>query len=86
MIVCMNCQRQMRPKKNGFPIIETIEGGSPYKLFDSDLWECQDCGITVAFISPAQQPISEYWKPDFQKTCNSFAAEAKAKPWTRSAT
>ena len=83
MIVCANCNRAMRPKKNGTSFIELFQD-RPYKLWMADLWECQDCGAQVLHTSPMQMPIAESFQSDFAAKVARFEPPYQAKEWTRS--
>jgi len=87
MIVCVKCNRQMRPKKNGFEFVELArmnsfdDDQSPYKVWSGDLWECQDCGQQIIHTDPRQQPISEHFKTDFDDHLRGLTVGAKE--WSR---
>lgn len=86
MIICTKCHRQMRPKKNGVDVIEQANNKGVYwgyKLWEADLWECQDCGITVLYVGDqnGQQPIAEHYQPEFEQRC--AGVEHRAKEWSR---
>jgi hypothetical protein len=81
MIVCVECNRQMRPKQNGFLFVETTETNDPYKIWHSDLWECQDCNKTVAYTDHRQLPIMEHHQPGFLERVAQILVSAR--PWTR---
>jgi hypothetical protein len=87
MIVCVKCSRQMRPKKNGVDVVELARRAPDhywaYKLWEADLWECQDCGGEALYIGDnrGQTPVSEHYKPDFERRCE--GVEYRAKEWTR---
>ena len=86
MIVCVKCSRQMRPKKNGVEVTElatlvTGQEQEPYKVWMGDLWECQDCGSQVVFISPTQEAFKHKHEPGFEEWA--FKAPFKAKEWSR---
>jgi hypothetical protein len=51
----------MRVKKNSVTVEELLEDGSPYKLWDADLWECVECGVEVISGFGAR-PIAEHWQ------------------------
>lgn len=82
MIVCANCNRAMRPKKNGTAFTEMAQE-RPYKLWMGDLWECQDCKAQVIYSSERQSPIAEHYQPDFAAKLTSFAPQFQAKEWNR---
>jgi hypothetical protein len=99
MFVCVKCNRQMRPKKNGFEFVELIAaqeprgpGGfnwkptnefHPHALWSGDLWECQDCGNQVVYTDIRQVPITSSYQPNFAE--RSSKATVAAKPYTREA-
>ena len=58
------CGLFMRVKKNGVTVEELLEDGSPYKLWDADLWECVGCGVEVV-SGFGSQPIAEHWQPNY---------------------
>ena len=72
VFVCVQCNRQMRPKKNGFEFLEMAQMNgqsaeqSPYKLWMGDLWECQDCGQQIVYTDAGQTPIAEHFHLDFR--------------------
>jgi hypothetical protein len=82
MIVCANCNRAMRPKKNGAAFVE-MAGDRPYKLWMADLWECQTCGAQVLHTDSRQKPVAESYQPDFAAKIASYAPEFQAKEWNR---
>ena len=48
--VCVTCKTDMHPEKNGVPFIEQYNDGTgikPYKVWESDMWKCPICGISV---------------------------------------
>ena len=50
--ICVPCGLFYRPKRNditweeGLPVknAEGVESWEPYKLWDADLWRCEECG------------------------------------------
>ena len=82
MIVCAKCNRAMRPKKNGVAFVELADD-KPYKLWDADLWECQDCGAQVLYTAPLQSPMAEHFQPGFDAKLKTYAPKYKAKEWNR---
>lgn len=75
--VCVPCQRFFRPKKNGYVWIEAMpieadappgtakpEAWKPYKLWNSDMMECQGCGAQIV-VGHGRGPMSEHYHPDF---------------------
>jgi hypothetical protein len=80
MFVCVQCNRQMRPKKNGYEFIE-LAGDRPYKLWSGDLWECQECGQQIVHTDPRQSPLAEHYQPIFDDL--STGVTTTAKEWSR---
>lgn len=83
MFVCVKCNQQMRPKKNGFEFVELIGSvvQSPYKLWSGDLWECQACGQQIIYTDPRQSPIAEHFQDTFAERCAEVTVGAKE--WSR---
>jgi hypothetical protein len=83
MFVCVQCNRQMRPKKNGFEFLEMAKMGQgygsnpvPYRLWSGDLWECQDCGQEIVYTNPRQMPIAEHFQDGFAERCEKVGVSA----------
>lgn len=84
--VCVPCQRFFRPKKNGFGWIEGMpidndtapgteqpENWRPYKVWMSDLWECQGCGSQIV-VGHGGQPLAEHYQPEFERVVSDHDA------------
>ena len=82
MIVCVKCNREMRPKQNGASFIE-MAGNEPYKLWMADLWECQECGAQILYTNTLQSPIAQHFQPDFADKVRSYKPQYRAKEWNR---
>jgi len=63
MLLC-GCGRFMRVKRNGVSVEQQLEDGSPYKLWDADLWECPECSAEV-IGGFGREPIAEHWQPGY---------------------
>jgi hypothetical protein len=63
-LVCVQCQRELYPEKNGFKVVEMASFG-PYQVWDSDKWKCPTCGIEVAAGFPIF-PYLEHFEEGFQ--------------------
>ena len=75
---CLKCQRFYRPKKNGFfwleaapidpdravPGTEHPEQWRPYKIWNSDLWECEGCGHQL-ISGHGYNPVAIQHEPKF---------------------
>ena len=83
--VCVPCQRFFRPKRNGFCWVEGMpeqgaepgtsqpEKWHPYKLWNSDLMECEGCGAQIV-VGHGAHPLSEHYMPDFDSKVQSWRA------------
>jgi hypothetical protein len=54
----------MRCKKNSVTVEELTEDGSPYKLWDADLYECVECGVEI-IVGFARLPIAEHYQQTY---------------------
>ena len=84
--VCVPCQRFFRPKKNGLAWVEgmPIESGAlpgtaepekwqPYKLWNSDLMECEGCGAQI-IVGHGLKPLSIQHEDEFASRVESWGA------------
>ncbi len=64
-IVCVKCEVEYRPEKNGVTVEEMANFGS-YKLWNADLLKCPKCGneIVGGF---AQVASAEHFEPGYKK-------------------
>ena len=62
--VLCGCGRFMRPKQNSVTVEELFEDGSPYKLWDADLYFCPSCGWEV-ITGFGKGPIAEHYEPTY---------------------
>lgn len=44
--VCVKCQIEMRPEKNGVGVLDMADFG-PYALWEADLWKCPSCSYEI---------------------------------------
>lgn len=82
---CPKCLCFFKPKKNGFAWIEGMpldgaqrglrepENWCPYKLWQSDLWECPDCQAQI-IVGHGANPVSEHYKDNFKEQISAFGA------------
>jgi hypothetical protein len=61
------CGRFMKVLKNSVTVEEQLEDGSPYKLWDADLWACPDCGHQV-ISGFGREPLAEHYQPGYAAT------------------
>lgn len=66
---CVECQTYYAAKKNGVNVLETLEDGTPYKVWHADLLECPDCGKQVV-KGFGSQALSVKHQPDFDVYLN----------------
>jgi hypothetical protein len=69
----------MRVKQNSVTVEEQLEDGSPYKLWDADLYECAECGVEV-ITGFGKSAFVEHWQRDYQVTRDRFAARGPIYP------
>lgn len=62
--VLCGCGRFMQVKRNGVTVEELLEDGSPYKLWDADLWACVECGVEIV-AGFGRAPLAEHWQPEY---------------------
>jgi hypothetical protein len=58
------CGCFMSVKQNSVTVEELMEDGAPYKLWDADLWVCDDCGVEI-IAGFGARPIAEHWHPTY---------------------
>ena len=63
-VVC-GCGRIMAVIKNSVTVEELLPDGGPYKLWDADLYACEECGVEV-ITGFAQLPFAEHYQPTYQ--------------------
>lgn len=71
--ICVKCEIEMRPKKNGVTVEEFTEEGLSYKLWMGDLWECPICQASV-IVGFGARSLAEHWHTDY---ATARAAEAE---------
>lgn len=69
--VCVKCQCELHPEKNGVGVLDTDGRGNDYELFDADLWKCPKCGMEVVG-GFGHGPVSAHYKDDFQSAIESY--------------
>jgi hypothetical protein len=58
------CGRFLRVQQNSVTVEELTEAGDPYRLWDADLWVCDDCGVEL-IAGFGRAPIAEHWQPGY---------------------
>lgn len=61
--ICVKCEKEMRPKKNGIYVEEHIGYDQPYKIWHADLWECLMCGIQI-IAGFSRNPVAENYETE----------------------
>jgi len=67
--VCVKCGIEFKTKKNGVVAQEHTEPqptGTPYKIWNGDLWECPQC-LTQIIVGWGDKPVSYHNDPDFKE-------------------
>jgi len=73
-MVCVKCNVEFRPEKNGIIVAEMFQKNTAiYKLWSADLWKCPVCGVEVV-AGFAMDPFAEHYETDLK----SIVSEAKA--------
>lgn len=64
--ICVKCEKEMRPEKNGVYIEEHMNDGSPYKIWHADLWKCPVCG-TELICGFAINPTAHHFEDHYSE-------------------
>jgi DNA-directed RNA polymerase subunit RPC12/RpoP len=65
--VCVKCGREFKIKKNGVMVLETTgPTGDPYKIWNTDLWECPKCYFQILH-GYGSNPVAYQGDPDFEE-------------------
>lgn len=62
--ICVKCQIEYKPEKNGVVVEEMASFGS-YKLWSADLWKCPKCGHEI-IAGFADRNFAEHYQPDYK--------------------
>jgi hypothetical protein len=66
-IVCVKCETEFKPHKNGAYLIEMFQSDRDiYKIWQCDIWKCPICGVEVV-AGLGQEPIMEHFQGDCWK-------------------
>jgi len=68
--ICIKCQVELRPKKNGILMLEMATFG-PMALWSSDLWYCPCCSME-AVIGFGEKPIIRSSDQDFDEQLTKY--------------
>lgn len=68
--VCVRCQVELRPKKNGVGGL-LMSANGPHQIYDADLWVCPTCGIEV-LLGFGRHPLRADHQPDFHEAIESY--------------
>jgi hypothetical protein len=61
--ICVACQIEMRPAKNGF-VVELMASGESYQKWSTDKWACPNCGFEVV-VGFARKPLAERFESGY---------------------
>ena len=63
-LVCVECNRELRPEQNGIYLVELFaDDKKVYKIWTADLWKCPDCGKEIV-SGFADNPLFEHYQGD----------------------
>jgi len=71
-LVCISCNLEMYPKKNGVYCVDLFDNGEPYSITYCDIWKCNECGYEV-LAGFANEPCAYHWQPDFGELLNKLS-------------
>lgn len=61
--ICVKCEKEMRPKKNGIWVEEHSGYDNPYKIWRADLWYCPNCNTEI-ISGFGFNEVSEHFETD----------------------
>ena len=67
--ICVKCEIEIRPEKNGVFLFEWAFEIGLYKIWHADLWKCPLCKMEVIH-GFASHPIAEHWQEGFDEKAN----------------
>lgn len=74
--ICVPCQREYRCEKNGVTVEETMNGGEPYRLWQTDKWKCPGCSHEIiAATPPNQRALAEHFEDCYDAMRIRYAPE-----------
>jgi hypothetical protein len=73
--VCVKCETDMRPKKNGVYVLDHAKVIGPYKLWSADLWVCPACEAEVV-VGFGNSPM-EHYQEEFGPLLERLGSEGK---------
>lgn len=73
--VCVKCQVEMRCRESGVGCLDMANFG-PYKIWDSDFYECPKCGYQI-LTGFGKEAMSEHYMDNFDHTVNAFRNKRK---------
>lgn len=82
--VCVVCKIDMYPEKNGVQFVEQYNDGNgmkPYKIWESDMWTCPSCGVSV-LVGFGSKPTAICYDETFDETFDTALTRAREDHWT----
>ncbi len=64
--ICVKCQIEYRPEKNGAIAEEMATGIGSYKIWSADLLKCPICGHLI-ISEYGNNPLAEHYDPDYEE-------------------
>ena len=74
--VCVKCEIEFRPERNGIYVKELRLDGSFYKLWAADKWKCPKCGTEITY-GYGSAPIVGDWEKDAPKLLEQLEKETE---------
>ena len=62
--ICVECQIEYRPEKNGVIAEEMATGIGSYKIWSADLWKCPVCGHLI-ISGYGRNAVAEHFQSDY---------------------
>jgi DNA-directed RNA polymerase subunit RPC12/RpoP len=71
--VCVVCEVEFRPVKNGVVVVEYASYG-PVSLTEADEFECPKCGHKI-IVGFGRNPFRNHYEPGFQEVLDKHEAD-----------
>lgn len=62
--VCVRCEKEMKPEKNGIYVEEHTHLGGPYRIWMAELYKCRSCNIEIV-TGFGRIPIANHPEPNY---------------------
>ena len=78
-LVCVKCERELRPEKNGFIVVDTFSDHTPCKITEADKWKCPTCGVEI--VAGFALGSIEHLETGFRTTLDRIAMGVYGESW-----